>query len=169
MKKLTLIVLMLCVCLGVSTNLWSQGRTVTGRVLGSDTGGPLSFASVAVKGSTTLGAYTDDNGRFSIPNVPTSATHIVVGCVGYTTQEVEISGRNSVEVTLAAESLALNEIVVTALGIARQAKELGYATAKIGGEDLAAARGSDASSALIGKVSGLQINMSGYEIGRAHV
>ena len=167
MKKLTLIALMLCVCLGVSANLWSQARTVTGRVLGSDTGGPLSFASVAVKGSTTLGAYTDDNGRFSIPNVPADATHLVIGCVGYTTQEIEIAGRNSVEVTLTAEALALNEIVVTALGIQRQAKELGYATAKVGGDDLTGARGADASAALIGKVSGLQISVSGYGLDAA--
>ena len=153
---------MLCVCLGFSTNLWSQARTVTGRVLGSDTGGPLSFASVVVKGATTLGGYTDDNGRFSLPNVPANATHLVVGSVGYTTVEVDITGRNSIEVTLVAESFALNEIVVTALGIQRQAKELGYATAKVGGDDLTNAKGADASAALIGKVSGLQINMSGY-------
>ena len=162
MKRISLIALMLCAVCCISVNGWAQTRTITGRVLGSDTGGPLSFASVAVKGSTTLGTYTDDNGRFSIPNVPATATHLIVGNVGYATVEMDISNRNSVEVTLQAEALALTEVVVTALGIQRQAKELGYATAKVGGDDLASARGSDASAALIGKVSGLQINMSGY-------
>ena len=167
MKKLTLIALMLCVCLGASTNLWSQTRTVTGRVLASDTGGPLDVASVAVRGFTTLGTYTDENGRFSIANVPANATTIVIGTVGYVTQEIDITGRNSIEVTLQSDAVSLNEIVVTALGIQRQSKELGYATAKIGSEDLTGARGSDASSALIGKVSGLQINLSGYGLDAA--
>jgi len=162
MKRLLPLALLFCAVCTFSSPLWAQTRTLSGRVLARDTGEPIVYATVIVKDFTNLAQYTDDAGRFSISNVPVSATHITVGYIGYVTQEVSISGINSVTVTLDPDVVALDQVVVTALGIQRQARETGYAIAKVNAEELTNAGSPDASSALAGKVSGLEITMPGY-------
>jgi len=127
---------------------------VKGRV--TDAGGnPLQGVTIQIKGTGT-GVQTDADGRFSI-NIG-SSTALVVSYVGYETQEVQVHGNASVTVVLKDLKKVLNEVVVTALGIKRQAKELGYSTARVGSQELNETRQTDLATALSGKVSGLQIN-----------
>lgn len=160
MKKNLFTVLVMCIFSLFSSGLMAQGKTLTGRVLASDTGEPIPFASVFVKDHTTLGGYTDDNGRFTINDVPAAATHLNVSYMGYVTVEIPIGHQTNFIVKLDPDAISLDQVVVTALGIQRQAKEIGYATAKVSSEDLTNSKNTDASQALIGKVSGLQVSVA---------
>ena len=62
---------------------WAQNKTLTGRVTARDTGEPIPFASVLIQNQPTLGVYTDDNGKFVLPNVPSSAEQLVFSYMGY--------------------------------------------------------------------------------------
>ena len=101
--------------------LGAQDRTVTGTVLDAETGEPIPFASVAVKGTTSLGTYTLDDGTFTLEGVPSDATTLIASFVGYQTLEVTITNGNMV-ISLEPDALFLDQVVVTALGIQRQAK-----------------------------------------------
>ena len=156
MKKILITTLVAVLCL--PSILMAQTRTVTGTVLDAETGEPIPFASVAVKGSTTLGTYTLDDGTFSLPGVPQDATTLIASFVGYQDVEIPIGNGTNLQISLEPDALFLDQVVVTALGIQRQSKEIGYSAAKVSSEDLNTAQNSDASQALIGKVSGLQIS-----------
>ena len=157
MKKIIISTLVAVLSL-LPTLLNAQNRTVTGKVLDAETGEPIPFASVAVKGTTSLGTYTLDDGTFTLEGVPSDATTIIASFVGYQTLEVEIGNGTGMIISLEPDALFLDQVVVTALGIQRQAKEIGYSAAKVSSEDLNTTQNSDATQALIGKVSGLQIS-----------
>ena len=161
MKKLfsTKLVLIIVLC-SVATTLWGQARTITGKVVASDSNEPIPIASVLVKGHNSLGVYTDDSGNFTIKNLPANATTLIVNYMGYITKEVTIDNKSHIVVALTPDAISLSQVVVTALGIQRQSKEIGYATAKVNSEELTKVRNVDATQALIGKVSGLQISVS---------
>ena len=144
------------VLLSVST-LFAQTIVITGTVTSSVQGeGAIAGVSVSVKG-TTVGALTDINGKFSL-TAPQSATTLVFSYIGMKKQEVDIRGRKVIDVVLESEILGLNEVVVTAFGIKRQAKELGVATAQVSEKQLTQAGVSNVVNGLTAKVSGLQIN-----------
>ena len=159
MKKIIISTLVAVLSL-LPTLLNAQNRTVTGKVLDAETGEPIPFASVAVKGTTSLGTYTLDDGTFTLEGVPSDATTLIASFVGYQTLEVEIGNGTNLIISMEPDALFLDQVVVTALGIQRQAKEIGYSAAKVDADDLNASQNSDASQALIGKVSGLQISAS---------
>ena len=145
----------------------AQNRTATGVV--NDNVGPVIGAGVVVSG-TTNGAITDGNGSFTLSNVPMGAT-LVVSCIGYETVEVVFNGQ-PISVLLREDTLLLDEVVVTALGISREKKSLGYAVQDVKAEELTRGGGVTLTDALMGKVAGLAINNSATgagEIGRAHV
>lgn len=142
----------------IAVPLSAQNKTLTGRVVDSNSHDPVSFASVVVKDNNTLGVYTDDSGKFTLTGVPSSATHLIISFVGYNTIEIPIAGKVNFEVLLKPDAMVLDQVIVTALGIQRQSKEVGYSTAKVNSEDLTRAKNMDASKAMIGKVSGLQIS-----------
>ena len=129
-----------------------QSETATGTVV--DAMGPVIGASVVVKG-TTNGTITDFDGNFSIPNVK-KGTVLEISFVGYTTKEVTWNGA-ALNVTLEEDTQQLEEVVVTALGIKREKKALGYAMQEVKGDALVAARETNVANALSGKVSGVQI------------
>jgi TonB-linked SusC/RagA family outer membrane protein len=157
MKKLFLLIV-LFVFAGVST-LMAQTKAISGTVTSSVEGeGAIPGVSVSVKG-TTIGAITDFNGKYSLPNVPQDATTLVFSFVGMRTQDVNIAGRSVVDVILESDLVGLNEVVVTALGIKREKREITYQTQKVDTEELSAAQPTRATSALAGKVAGLQINV----------
>ena len=159
MKKIIISTLVAVLTL-LPTLMYAQNRTVTGKVLDAETGEPIPFASVAVKGTTSLGAYTLDDGTFTLEGVPSDATTLIASFVGYGTLEVEIGNGTNLVISLEPDALFLDQVVVTALGIQRQAKEIGYATARVDSDELNTTQNSDATQALIGKVSGLQISAS---------
>ena len=145
------------------TTTWmasAQNRTATGVV--SDNIGPVIGAGVVVAG-TTNGAMTDVDGSFTLNNVPMGAT-LVVSCIGYETVEVVFDGA-PVNVTLREDSELLDEVVVTALGISREKKSLGYAVQDVKSDELNRAGSATLTDALQGKIAGLQINNSGTGVG----
>ena len=116
---------------------------------------PIQGVSVIVKGSTT-GTQTDADGLFAIKAV--KGDLLVLSFIGYETKEVAVGRASSVVINLDENKKVLGEIVVTALGIQRQSKELGYSTAKVSSATLNQAKTTNLASGLSGKVSGLQIN-----------
>jgi TonB-linked SusC/RagA family outer membrane protein len=151
MKKLFLLILF--VFIGVST-LWAQTNVITGTVYSSGEGA-VPGVTVQVKG-TTVGALTDLNGKYSI-TVPANGTALVFSYIGMKTQEVAISGKTVVDVTLESDVVGLNEVVVTAMGISREKKALGYAVQDVKSDQLTQAASTSLGGALQGKVSGVEI------------
>jgi TonB-linked SusC/RagA family outer membrane protein len=130
---------------------------INGKVTDRSTGKPLGGVSIQIKGSTA-GTSTDVNGNFSI-NVPTNAT-LVVTSIGYESVEIAVNGQTELNISLQPSATGLNEVVVTALGIKRQERELGYATQKVEGSNLQTVKGIDVATSLTGKVSGLVVKNS---------
>ncbi|MDR2915666.1 MAG: SusC/RagA family TonB-linked outer membrane protein [Tannerella sp.] len=131
-----------------------QGGAVTGVV--SDEYGPVAGAAVTVKG-TTRGIVTDANGHFSLEVKKGEA--VVISYLGYVTQEFVYNGEPRLTITLVEDTQKLDEVVVTALGMTRDKKALGYAMTELKGDDLAKSNIVNPVNALQGKVAGVQINM----------
>lgn len=136
-----------------ASNISQQNGKVTGTV--EDDFGPVAGASVIVKG-TTNGTITDMDGNFTLEGVK-QGDIIQVSFIGYTTQEVPYTGQAAIQVQLAEDTQKLDEVVVTALGIKREKKALGYAMQELKGDALVEARENNLANALSGKVSGVQI------------
>ena len=133
----------------------SQGvpSKISGRVV-DQSGSPIAGAFVVAKG-TQNGTITDSNGRFELEASGNSVLRITF--MGYADKEVTANGTAPLEITMSEDSERLNEVIVTALGIKREEKALGYSVQKIGGEQLSVVKGSDVASSLTGKISGLSI------------
>ena len=141
----------------ISTLAWSQNKTITGRIIGEN-GIGVSKASVLVQG-TRIGVTTNEKGEFTI-SVPSSATILVISSVGYGTVEEPINGRTAIEITLKPGVQEMQEVVVTALGLKREEKALGYAVQKVSGESLQRVSGLDVATSLTGKVAGVLVRNS---------
>ena len=152
MKKLLLV--SLCFLLS-SMQIFAQGRTVTGKVTDKDDGGAIPGVSVVVKG-TKIGVVTKADGTYTI-TVPATGKELQFSFIGYTTLTKPITG-GVVNAVLSSSSNQLGEVVVTgALGIKKQAKELGYASTTITSKDLTATSVTNFANGLTGKVAGLAI------------
>ncbi len=166
MKKLLLLIV-LFVSVGV-LSLSAQTKVITGTVTSTDeSAGEMIGVSVSVKG-TTIGTITDINGNYSLQNVPDDATVLVFSFIGMKTQEVEIGGRSVVNCVLESEAVGLDEIVVTAMGIKRSEKSIGYAATSVTGSEIAEARSSDVMRSLSGKVAGVKISSSSSDPGSSN-
>ena len=135
----------------------SQARLVSGTVTNSR-GEPVPLASIQLKGTSTI-TTASETGRFSI-NVSGSDPVLVISSSGFTTQEVKIGNSDSYNVQLV-ETGTLSEVVVTALGISRQKKALGYATQEVKAAELNRNRQPNILNALQGKVAGVTISSTG--------
>lgn len=129
-------------------------EVITGRVL-NDKGQPVAGATIQVKGSATA-TSTNEEGRFSI-TVPSSSSVLVITSVGYAPQEIPLNGRNTIDVTLVSNAQNMSEVVVTALGIRRETRRLGYSTATVNTEQLTTNRTTNLGNSLQGKVAGLNV------------
>lgn len=130
-----------------------QQATVSGRVTDAS-GMPLPGVTVVIKG-TTQGTITDADGNYSIFNIPEYAT-LVFSFVGMKTQEILVES-STVNVILLEETIGIDEVVVTALGIKREQKALGYSVQTVGGESLRKVSGVDVGTSLTGKVAGVLV------------
>ncbi|WP_161888897.1 SusC/RagA family TonB-linked outer membrane protein [Pontibacter russatus] len=130
-----------------------QATQVTGRVT-DNSGAGLPGVSIAVKG-TSRGAVTDAQGSFSLSASPGDV--LVFSYIGYSAKEVTVGNQTSLNVVLNEDAEALEEVVVTALGIKREAKKLGYATATVDTEALLSSRSTNVGNNLVGKVSGVNV------------
>ena len=133
-----------------ATSLYAQ-QTVTGTV--SDANGVLPGVTITVVG-TNRATQSDQNGKFSIQ--ANNGEKLRISMVGYLTKEVTLSG-NNINVNLDLDSSGIDEVVVTAMGIKREKKSLGYSFQDIKGDALVDARENNVANALTGKVAGLQI------------
>ncbi|HNW57944.1 MAG TPA: carboxypeptidase-like regulatory domain-containing protein [Bacteroidales bacterium] len=132
-----------------------QQKVVTGTIVDQNRQ-PLIGVTVLVKG-TTIGTTTDMNGKFSI-QVPDDQSTLQLSYVGYTAQEVAVGSQSVVNITMAESSLMMNEVVVTALGIKREAKSLGYSTATVNTAQITEARTVNVGNSLIGKIAGMNVS-----------
>ncbi|MBB1283473.1 SusC/RagA family TonB-linked outer membrane protein [Flavisolibacter sp. BT320] len=149
MRKLTfLFTFLMAVFMAVA-----QDITVSGRVVGSD-GKALEGINVLVKG-TSRGAVTRADGTFSL-SAPSNGTLLISG-VGYAQQELPLNGRSNVTITLGEASAEMTSVVVTALGISKETRRLGYAVSTVGGEQLSKARETNVANSLSGRVAGLKV------------
>jgi TonB-linked SusC/RagA family outer membrane protein len=135
----------------------AQDVTVSGRVTSSDDGSALPGVSVQVKG-TTRGTITDANGNYQI-GIPANS-RLIFSFIGFAGQEAAVGTRTTVNVTLVPGQQSLDEIVVTAQGIERDKRSLGYATQELGGDKLSQRSTPDVLTALQGKTAGLSITGS---------
>lgn len=156
MKKVILL-LSLVMVLGVSI-INAQTRTIRGTVTGNEDGLPIPGVTVLVQG-TSIGTITQMDGDYMI-NVPQDAETLVFTFIGMKTQEVAIGGRTTINVVLESDAIAMDEVVVTALGIKRERKALGYAVQDVASDDLTRAGNTNFATALQGKVAGIDIKPS---------
>ena len=134
-----------------------QPAKVAGQVKNA-AGEPIPGVTVVIRGTMT-GAITDDNGNYSLSNIPNDAT-LVFSFIGMKSQEVPVSGKSVLNVTMDVETIGVGEVIVTALGFKREEKALGYAVQKVEGESLATVKGVDVSTSLTGKIAGLLVKNS---------
>ncbi|WP_416233506.1 SusC/RagA family TonB-linked outer membrane protein [Arcicella sp. LKC2W] len=136
----------------------AQDRVITG-VVNSEKDGLLPGASILIKG-TVNGTVTDANGKFSI-KVPANGNVLKISTVGYSTKEITIDNKTFFQISLVPNNLELNEVVVTALGISREKKSLGYSQQELKGESLVEARSNNVANSLSGKIAGVRIGSNG--------
>jgi TonB-linked SusC/RagA family outer membrane protein len=135
-----------------------EQQTINGRVT-DENGTGFPGVNVVVKG-TTNGTVTSADGTYSL-NAPSSASTLIFSFVGYAIQEVSIEGKTTINISLVPDVEALGEIVVTALGIEKSAKSIGYSATKVDGKELTENRTTNMMNALQGKIAGVNISAMG--------
>jgi TonB-linked SusC/RagA family outer membrane protein len=143
---------------GAKLEVIIQGRTITGRVLTSEDNSGLPGVNVLVKG-TSQGTVTDLEGNYVL-EVQNDQSILVFSSVGYVTQEIVVGGQTILDMVMNPDIKALEEIVVTALGIKREQKALGYAVQEVKGDNLQKVQGIDVATSLTGKVAGVLVQNS---------
>jgi TonB-linked SusC/RagA family outer membrane protein len=159
MRKTLLLFLMFCGLAQITLAQQKISGTVTSREEG-----PLPGVSVSVKGSTN-GIITDMNGKYSL-SVPDKAT-LVFSYIGMKKQEIVTGSKPVIDVVLEPDVLGLDEVVVTAIGISREKKSLGYAVQDVSGDKINNAETGNVLSAITGKVAGVNITSSAGASGAA--
>ena len=153
MQKKGVCILLLMLFLGASVAN-AQQKQISGKVVSSDNA-PLPNVSVVVKGTRTS-TSTDNNGSYSITAGANQT--LTFSLVGYESKDVRVGNSTSLNVKLSAVDNTLEEVVVTAMDIRRNPKELGYSVQKLKGQDLAETQRNDFVTSLQGRVAGLTIN-----------
>lgn len=162
---------MLCLCMFLSFALWANAQQfLSGTVTDGGSKEPLIGVTVTVEGNKALGTTTDLDGRYQL-KLPENTANMVIKFqyVGYVSQNIKYKGETVLDVVLTEESRQLNEVVVTALGIKREEKGLGFATKTVSNESLSGAMSSSWTSALNGKVAGLNIVSPGGPVGTSRI
>ncbi|MFN4147105.1 MAG: SusC/RagA family TonB-linked outer membrane protein [Runella sp.] len=153
MKKL----LLLSVCLTMGWVAYAQ-RMVTGVVTSKDEG-PLPGVNVLLKGSR-VGVATDASGTYKI-SVPNDEAVLVFSFIGYGNQEIIVGSRSTINIDLIQDTKALQEVVVTAFGIEKEKKALGYTVQEIKGSSIVEARSNNVVNNLSGRVAGVRVSSNG--------
>lgn len=145
-----------------TVQLQQKNLTVSGKVLDQNNQ-PIPGATIVVKGSTN-GTITGIDGAYSISNVPENST-LVFSFIGMKTKEVLVDSKTLIDVVLNSDIINVDEVVVTALGLTREKKSLGYAVQDVNGDQVAQAKELDVVNALAGKVAGVHITQGGGGLG----
>ncbi len=138
-----------------TVTMFGQTRVVSGTVVGADDGEPLPGVSVAVVG-TSVGTITDANGNYEL-EVPERSETLYFSFVGLLSQEISIGSSTNIDVVMEQDLLELDEVVVTALGISREKKALGYSVSQLNAEDIQQKPESDIGRVLSGKAAGVRV------------
>jgi len=141
-------------------------ETITGQVTDAQSGETLPGVNVMIKGTTT-GTSTGTDGSFDL-TVQSLKDTLVFSFVGYQTQEVPISGRTEIDVTLQSLTVSGDEVVVTAFGIERETRQISYSTQEVEGEDLGAVGNTNVVNSLQGKVAGVTVRQTSGAPGSSH-
>lgn len=153
-QKITSLVLLMSLVTFLPLFSMAQERTITGTVRSSSGNAPLESVSVKVVG-TSKGTVTDANGKFSI--MASSGQVLQFTYVGFTTYETTVGNSNNLEITLANQEGQMGEVVVTALGIKKERKALGYAVTDLSALELMKNKNTNVINSLAGKVPGVNI------------
>ncbi len=137
----------------------SAQMEITGKVTNAETGEPVPGVSVVVKSQTTIGTTTDMDGNYQL-EVPEGAQTLVFSFVGMQKLEEPINGRSTIDIAMQPSIEEMEEVVVTAIGMEREAKKLGYTVSEVSGEDLEKSASQNPFSSLKGKIAGVQISQS---------
>lgn len=156
-NRFRLIVCILFLALLQFSTSYAQ-KTITGQILSKSDQTPIPGATVLLKG-TKIGTSTTVDGHFAIK--AKQGDVLIITGVGITRQEVTIGENNPIEISVAADAKNLNEVVVTALGIKKEVKRLGYSVQEVKGEELLKARSANPVDAMVGKIAGLNVGVSG--------
>ncbi|AYL96158.1 SusC/RagA family TonB-linked outer membrane protein [Mucilaginibacter celer] len=160
--KISRLLLLFVVCLFTYSNLQAQSLTIRGIIL-DDANQPLPGVSVRIKGTNT-GTVTGIEGRFTI--AATKGDVLTFNFVGYASQEVTIGTETYLSIQMKSDSKSLTEVVVTALGVKKEVRRIGYSSQDVKGEELTKAREPNAINSLVGKVAGLNVGVSAELLGR---
>lgn len=136
----------------------AQDLQIKGKVTSEEDGTELPGATITAKG-TQLATVAGFDGTYTI-NIPPDVTSIVVSYLGYETKEIQIAGQTTIDVTLKADVIGMEEVVVTAFGIERSTKAIGFAATTVSSDELNQARSSSAMNSLQGKVAGVNITQA---------
>lgn len=154
MRKIAMLIAVLFCC---TMSVLAQ-KTVTGKITDAKDNSPLAAVTVKIKG-TNIGTSTGADGTYSLDIPAANATGVLeFSLVGYSAQSAKVPTSGVQNLTLTQDSRALNEVVVTALGVSRKAKDLGYSVSTINNKTLVQAKSVNIAQALNGKVSGLNIS-----------
>jgi TonB-linked SusC/RagA family outer membrane protein len=157
MKKKVLQLLLMGLFVLCSSSIFAQIK-VSG-VVKSSSGEVLPGATIMVKGTST-GAMAGPDGKYTI-TVPNDQSTLIITYIGMGSQEIPVNGQTVIDVNLNPESIAMGEVVVTALGISREKKSLGYSVAEVKGDALQKVAQENVLNSLAGKVAGVQISQTG--------
>ncbi len=155
-----------CLFLLFHRHLEAQGFAIRGRVIDSISNRPIAGATIAVQNTSTA-TSSDANGEFSIPAA--KGNQLQITFIGFSNKIIEVTGNEFLSIQIAPASIQLNEVVVTALGIKKETKRLGYSVQEVKGADLIKAREPNAINGLVGKVAGLSVGASAEILGRPQV
>ena len=144
------------VLLGFNTAI-AQDSTVSGKVSSTKDGTAIPGVNVVIKG-TTNGTTTDMDGNYKL-SVPANST-LVFTYIGFTDQEIAVGNQSVISVDMTEDITQLGEVVVTAFGVEREKKSLGYSVSTVGSEDIATVKSSNFVNSLNGRVAGVQITQS---------
>ncbi|HYW34592.1 MAG TPA: SusC/RagA family TonB-linked outer membrane protein [Balneolaceae bacterium] len=156
--SISLFFLILFFLIGYIPKLKAQNFQVSGRVTDAGSGNTLPGVNIKVKG-TTNGTTTNSKGHYSL-SVTSSRDTLIFSYIGYKSQTIPIRGRSTINVQLSSSTLKGQQVVVTALGIKRKSRDLGYSVSKVSGQQLESAHAINPISALQGKAAGLDIQNS---------
>lgn len=155
-KKLCFFYLLLAF---LSLSIGLKAQEINGTVTSSEDGSPLPGVNIIIKGSS-IGTTTDINGKFILKDVAPNSI-LVFSSVGFNIQEINVGNQTNLLVTMVSDDQNLEEIVVTALGIKKESRKLGYATATVTPEQFNVNRTPNFMNALQGKIAGVNISSLG--------
>ena len=136
-------------------------QTISGKVINAGDGQPLPGVTILEKGSAK-GTVTDSEGKYTL-NLTSAQATVIFSYIGFTAQEIAVSGRSVIDVSLKEGATSLGEVVVTALGISKEKKALAYAVSEVKGSEFTQARENNVANALTGKIAG--VNATGMATG----